>query len=49
VFHGNRYLPPRVRVLLDFLVERFALATEELLGEIAQATTPRRRHPMRYG
>ena len=49
VFHGNRYLPPRVRVLLDFLVERFAMATDELLGEIAQATTPRRRHPMRYG
>jgi DNA-binding transcriptional LysR family regulator len=35
LFHGNRYMPPRVRTLLDFLVERFAQATEELLGDTA--------------
>jgi DNA-binding transcriptional LysR family regulator len=35
LFHGNRYMPPRVRALLDFLIERFAHATEELLGDRA--------------
>ncbi|WP_213767601.1 LysR family transcriptional regulator [Caballeronia sp. dw_19] len=35
VFHGNRYMAPRVRVLLDFLIERFARATAELLGDLA--------------
>jgi DNA-binding transcriptional LysR family regulator len=30
VFHGSRYMPPRVRALLDFLVERFAQAAENL-------------------
>src|SRR5471030_3074960 len=35
VFHGNRYMAPRVRVLLDFLIERFDRATAELLGDLA--------------
>jgi len=35
LFHANRYMAPRVRVLLDYLVERFAGATGELLGELA--------------
>ncbi|AME23922.1 MULTISPECIES: LysR family transcriptional regulator [Burkholderiaceae] len=35
LFHANRYMAPRVRVLLDFLIERFARATEELLGDLA--------------
>ncbi|WP_062632639.1 LysR family transcriptional regulator [Caballeronia arationis] len=35
LFHANRYMAPRVRVLLDFLVERFATATAELLGDLA--------------
>lgn len=30
VFHGTRYMPPRVRRLLDFLVARFAQATAGL-------------------
>lgn len=34
VFHSTRYMMPRVRVLLDFLIARFADATEELLGDI---------------
>jgi DNA-binding transcriptional LysR family regulator len=35
LFHGNRYMAPRVRVLLDFLVQRFEAGTNELLGELA--------------
>ncbi len=35
LFHANRYMAPRVRALLDFLVERFASATDELLGDLA--------------
>jgi DNA-binding transcriptional LysR family regulator len=35
LFHGNRYMAPRVRALLDFLVERFAQASEELLGQFS--------------
>ena len=35
LFHGNRYMAPRVRALLDFLVERFAQASDELLGDRA--------------
>ena len=31
VLHSNRYRSPRVRVLLDFLVERFSRATSDLL------------------
>ncbi|MGH8393647.1 MAG: LysR family transcriptional regulator [Pseudomonas sp.] len=34
VLHGNRYRIARVRVLLDFLVERFKCATEELLRDV---------------
>ncbi|CAM2153028.1 DNA-binding transcriptional regulator, LysR family [Pararobbsia alpina] len=49
VFHGNQYLAPRVRALLDFLIQRFEQATDEWLGEIVKATTPRKRHPARYG
>ena len=30
VFPRGRYMPARQRLLLDFLVERFALASEEL-------------------
>jgi DNA-binding transcriptional LysR family regulator len=26
LFHPNRHMPPRVRLLLDFLVEKFAVA-----------------------
>jgi DNA-binding transcriptional LysR family regulator len=35
LFHGNRYMAPRVRALLDFLIERFAQASEALLGDRA--------------
>ncbi|AET88243.1 MULTISPECIES: LysR family transcriptional regulator [Caballeronia] len=35
LFHANRYMAPRVRVLLDFLVERFRINTDDLLGELA--------------
>jgi DNA-binding transcriptional LysR family regulator len=35
LFHGNRYMAPRVRLLLDFLVQRFESTTAELLGELA--------------
>lgn len=35
VYHSNRYMAPRVRVLLDFLIERFDRATVELLGDLA--------------
>ncbi|SDH12500.1 LysR family transcriptional regulator [Paraburkholderia phenazinium] len=35
LFHGNRYMAPRVRALLDFLLERFEQASEELLGDLA--------------
>ncbi|MDF3836238.1 LysR family transcriptional regulator [Cupriavidus basilensis] len=34
VFHGTRFMVPRVRVLLDFLIERFRRETGELLGDI---------------
>ncbi len=30
LYHSNRYLTPRLRVLLDFLVERFAREADEL-------------------
>ncbi len=30
LYHSNHYLTPRLRVLLDFLVERFARETDEL-------------------
>jgi DNA-binding transcriptional LysR family regulator len=33
VLHGGRYLAPRVRVLLDFLVERFALVSQAVMAE----------------
>ena len=35
LFHGNRYMAPRVRALLDFLVGRFEQATDALLGDLA--------------
>ncbi|KDR33193.1 LysR family transcriptional regulator [Caballeronia zhejiangensis] len=35
LFHANRYMAPRVRVLLDFLVERFEKTTNDLLGDLA--------------
>jgi DNA-binding transcriptional LysR family regulator len=34
LLHGTHYRSPRVRVLLDFLVERFSHATDELLRDI---------------
>ncbi|MBK5438574.1 LysR family transcriptional regulator [Pseudomonas sp. TH32] len=34
LLHGTHYRSPRVRVLLDFLVERFSHATDELLHDI---------------
>ncbi|WP_336726988.1 LysR family transcriptional regulator [Achromobacter ruhlandii] len=40
VFHGNRYMAPRVRRLLDFLVERFSHASEILLREAAARPDP---------
>lgn len=49
VFHRNQYLAPRLRALLDFLIERFEQASDELVGDIVKATTPRRRHPARAG
>ncbi|NYE61221.1 DNA-binding transcriptional LysR family regulator [Duganella sp. 1224] len=33
VLHGGRYLAPRVRALLDFLVERFALVAQDVLAQ----------------
>ncbi len=33
VFHSTRFMAPRVRRLLDFLIERFARASDELLPE----------------
>lgn len=33
VFHGTRYMAPRVRRLLDFLIERFARANDEFLPD----------------
>ncbi|MGE8365097.1 LysR substrate-binding domain-containing protein [Cupriavidus sp.] len=33
VFHDTRYMAPRVRRLLDFLIERFARAGDELLPD----------------
>jgi hypothetical protein len=44
LFHANRYMAPRVRVLLDFLVERFEKTTHELLGDLAY---PPNRRPSR--
>lgn len=38
LFHPNRYMPPRVRLLLDFLIERFEQATRELLGDLIALT-----------
>jgi DNA-binding transcriptional LysR family regulator len=35
LFHANRYMAPRVRTLLDYLVERFEKTTAELLGDLA--------------
>ncbi|KND54311.1 Transcriptional regulator, LysR family [Candidatus Paraburkholderia kirkii] len=35
LFRANRYMVPRVRALLDFLVERFEKTTQELLGDLA--------------
>jgi DNA-binding transcriptional LysR family regulator len=35
LFHANRYMAPRVRVLLDFLIERFEQTSAELLGDLA--------------
>ena len=43
LYHRNRFMAPRVRVLLDFLSERFAQATDELearLGLPATAVSP---------
>ena len=37
VLHSNRYRSPRVRVLLDFLIERFSRATDELLPDAKDA------------
>ncbi|MQT42775.1 LysR family transcriptional regulator [Pseudomonas sp. FSL R10-0765] len=37
VLHSNRYRSPRVRVLLDFLVERFSRATSDLLLDAKDA------------
>ncbi|KAF1027222.1 MAG: HTH-type transcriptional regulator DmlR [Pseudomonas sp.] len=34
VLHGHRYRVPRVRVLLDFLAERFREASDELLKDL---------------
>lgn len=34
VFHSTRYMVPRVRALLDFLIEQFDRATEDLLRDI---------------
>lgn len=38
LFHPNRYMPPRVRLLLDFLIERFERTTPELLGDLIGMT-----------
>ncbi|WP_282363170.1 LysR family transcriptional regulator [Pseudomonas sp. PS01297] len=37
VLHSNRYRSPRVRVLLDFLIERFNRATHDLLLDTKDA------------
>jgi DNA-binding transcriptional LysR family regulator len=36
LFHANRYMAPRVRALLDFLIERFAVTTDEVLGGLSK-------------
>jgi hypothetical protein len=41
--HTNRYMAPRVRVLLDFLIKRFEKTTLELLGDLAYPRTKRPR------
>ena len=41
LYHRNRFMAPRVRVLLDFLAERFAVTTGELE---AQLGLPQPRH-----
>ncbi|WP_295998784.1 LysR family transcriptional regulator [Rugamonas sp.] len=38
LFHPNRYMPPRVRLLLDFLIERFDQTSTELLGDLIELT-----------
>jgi len=35
LYHRNRYMAPRVRALLDFLIERFAKASGELEALLA--------------
>ncbi|MBD1553312.1 LysR family transcriptional regulator [Pseudomonas typographi] len=35
ILHRNRYTMPRVRVLLDFLTDRFGRAADDLLGDLA--------------
>lgn len=43
VFHGTKYMPPRVRAMLDFLVTKFDHATSALLAmPCAEALTPMR-------
>ncbi|WP_350577333.1 LysR family transcriptional regulator [Pseudomonas sp. HY2-MNA-CIBAN-0224] len=37
VLHSNRYRSPRVRVLLDFLIDRFSRATHDLLLDTKDA------------
>ncbi|WP_371926350.1 LysR substrate-binding domain-containing protein [Chromobacterium sp. IIBBL 290-4] len=32
VFQQNRYMPPRVRALLDFLIDRFQRVADEILA-----------------
>ncbi|UPG92262.1 LysR family transcriptional regulator [Luteibacter aegosomaticola] len=40
VFHPNRYMSPRVRVLLDFLVERFQEAADGMLAGLPSPKRP---------
>lgn len=42
VFHSTRYMAPRVRALLDFLIERFQQATDQLLLDLQPISTERR-------
>ncbi|WP_416047069.1 LysR family transcriptional regulator [Cupriavidus basilensis] len=39
VFHQNRYMTPRVRALLDFLIDRFQHASDDILADLPSPLT----------
>lgn len=40
VFHQNRFMTPRVRVLLDFLIDRFQHASDDILADLPSPSAP---------